>query len=54
MLRLVRPILLAVVLVIAGIWLWGAARAVFSSAGLLLMLALAVFVLAGRRRGRTG
>ena len=51
MLRLVRPVLVALVLVIAGIWLLGWARAIFSLTGLLLVVALAaVFYLRRRRR----
>ncbi|MHB1496326.1 MAG: hypothetical protein ACYCXN_00180 [Acidimicrobiales bacterium] len=51
MLRLVRPFLVALVLVIAGIWLLGWARAIFSSTGLLLVVAL-VAVLYLRRHHR--
>ena len=51
MLRLLRPVLVALVLVIAGLWLLGWARAIFSSTGLLLVVALAaVFYLRRRRR----
>jgi hypothetical protein len=50
MLRLVRPFLVALVLVIAGIWLLGRARAIFSSTGLLLVVALVAVLYLRRHR----
>ncbi|MDA8300840.1 MAG: hypothetical protein M0005_04685 [Actinomycetota bacterium] len=52
MLRLVRPVLMAVVLVLAGLWLFGTVRSLLSSVGFYLFLALVavLFVRRGRRR----
>lgn len=52
MLRLVRPVLMAVVLVLAGLWLFGAVRSLLSSVGFYLLVALVAFLLVRRGRRR--
>jgi len=50
--RLVRAMLVAVVLVLGGIWLFDAARTLFSGIGFALLLAAIALLLLTRRHHR--
>lgn len=54
MLSLIRPLLVAALLVLAGLWVLATMRSLFSSVGFYLFLALVAIVLVRRaRRGLT-
>ena len=50
--RMVRAVLVAVVLVLGAIWLFDAARTLFSGIGIALLLAAVALLLVSRRRHR--
>ena len=50
MIRLVRAFLMALLLVLASLWLFGTVRSLLSSASFYLLLALVTFLLVRRSR----